>query len=729
MMCVTSVPSPAPSPSAGLLLNSTHAVLRKRSSLTADGDDTFEISSGKLILLKALDYETRTTYDITAVCVDDGVPAMRSKPATFTLTVTDANEAPEISAALDTVAEMAPKGTVVGTVTAVDHDADSKAFTMAVVAEDGKPAPPLTLQGTTCQKNKADGSTMCTAQLVVSANTLDHEGSGGVVVVVIQATDGTLADLVSRKAFEVTVTDVPEPVTGVMWVGDVQTVAMDSGVLALRLPEGTPANTVVGQLQAVDDDEGQEYTMILSEKGRRRRGVGPFSLEHAAGSSGVYNVILEDPSQLDRTANGGVLTIAVTVSTVGEANSAVATTAFVQVVEREQAITWPTQPVQFAVPEATAVGANLATFRVEGAPVGTTWATAVDAKNKDGLQTFEIIGGSSSNPKLSLLRAVDYEAEQAIVVAVTTTFTAADGTTAAVALTPFKATITDNDFAPVFTTPINANTNVHPDSVVGQTVTVVKAANKEDKAVTFAIVAVTDGDSNFMSSLAIDGATGVITVAKSLKNTKAAVYTVTVKASIAAGLSTTLDIAITVTSRSCDTAPCGDNGSCNPTVTSHTCTCLAGFTGDACATAVSAGAVGNSGDGSDGKSAAALGAGGAAGIAIGVLLVVVLVALVGLLLVRRQRNISEDRFVGAMADKNVVENPTFAAPTSLYGYDAPTFGAGGQQPTYEALYEGGEEAQYEALDMRGVSAGGSSDAFSNPMYDLCPGVESPMYSW
>jgi len=144
---------------------------------------------------------------------------------------------------------------------------------------------------------------------------------------------------------------------------------------------------------------------------------------------------------------------------------------------------------------------------------------------------------------------------------------------------------------------------------------------------------------------------------------------------------------------------------------------------------VSAGAVG-SGDGSTGKSAAALGAGGAAGIAIGVLLVVVLVALVGLLLVRRQRNISEDRFtVGAMAGKNVVENPTFAAPTGLYGYDAPTFGAGGQQPTYEALYEGGEEAQYEALDMRGVSAGGSSDAFSNPMYDLCPGVESPMYSW
>ena len=95
---------------------------------TGNDMDTFSISSDGIVeLVKPLDFETDSTYNLTIVCFDGGNPPL-SASATLLVAVTGVNEYPpqfNRSAYFFTVQERAPAGEFVDTVSASDTDAGS----------------------------------------------------------------------------------------------------------------------------------------------------------------------------------------------------------------------------------------------------------------------------------------------------------------------------------------------------------------------------------------------------------------------------------------------------------------------------------------------------------------------------------------------------------------------------------------------------------------------------
>ncbi|WP_062060916.1 NHL repeat-containing protein [Aquimarina longa] len=101
-------------------------------SITANSDNLFEITkTGALSLAagKTLDFETKTTHEIT-VEVTDGKSKAAAK-ITITVIDVDENMPPVIADQTFSVAENSPLGTVIGTVIATDPDGDNLTYTVA----------------------------------------------------------------------------------------------------------------------------------------------------------------------------------------------------------------------------------------------------------------------------------------------------------------------------------------------------------------------------------------------------------------------------------------------------------------------------------------------------------------------------------------------------------------------------------------------------------------------
>ncbi|WP_109852152.1 NHL repeat-containing protein [Aquimarina sp. AU58] len=104
-------------------------------SITANSDDLFEITkAGALSLVagKTLDFETKTTHEIT-VEVTDG-KAKASAKITITVIDVDENMPPVIAAQSFTIAENSSFNTIVGSVVASDPDNDNLTYTMTNLA-------------------------------------------------------------------------------------------------------------------------------------------------------------------------------------------------------------------------------------------------------------------------------------------------------------------------------------------------------------------------------------------------------------------------------------------------------------------------------------------------------------------------------------------------------------------------------------------------------------------
>lgn len=103
------------------------------------GDDTnnqFTIgaTTGVLGVAKALDFETKATYSLTVRVTDTGVPALTAD-TTVTVTVTDANEAPSVTAGQErSLQENTAEGTALtgGNLEHTDPDGDS--VTWSIIA-------------------------------------------------------------------------------------------------------------------------------------------------------------------------------------------------------------------------------------------------------------------------------------------------------------------------------------------------------------------------------------------------------------------------------------------------------------------------------------------------------------------------------------------------------------------------------------------------------------------
>ncbi len=96
-------------------------------NLTLSGADagSFEIQGNELHLKAgtALDFETKTTYDVTVEVDDPDVGVTPDDTAAHTLNITDVNEAPVVADQAISIAEFSGDGTSLGTLAASDVDA------------------------------------------------------------------------------------------------------------------------------------------------------------------------------------------------------------------------------------------------------------------------------------------------------------------------------------------------------------------------------------------------------------------------------------------------------------------------------------------------------------------------------------------------------------------------------------------------------------------------------
>ncbi|MBW7476074.1 cadherin domain-containing protein [Paenibacillus oenotherae] len=197
---------------------------------TGDTDNTsFTISGDKLLTGAVLDYESAASHSIRVRVTDSGGGIFEKA---FTITVTDANDAPsDLTLTGTTIAENTAVGTAVGTLTAADLDA-GETFTYTLVSGTGDADNnSFTLAGNTLQ----------------SKEVFDFETKSSYSVRV-RVTDAAAHTF--EKAFTITVSNANEAPSNITL--DVSSVA-----------ENAVIGTSVGALATTDADSGDSFTYSL----------------------------------------------------------------------------------------------------------------------------------------------------------------------------------------------------------------------------------------------------------------------------------------------------------------------------------------------------------------------------------------------------------------------------------------------------------------------------------
>ena len=190
---------------------------------------SFQIVGNALQTAAILDFETQATYSIRVRSTD---AAGLSTEQTFTITVTNVNEAPtSIALTSSTLAESSPIGSEVGAFSTVDPDTgDTHTYTL------------VTGTGSTDNASfQVVGNSLQTAAI------LDFETQAAYSIRV-RSTDA--AGLFTEQTFTITVTNLNEAPTSIA--------LSDSTV-----PDASPVGTVVGTLSSVDPDAGDTHTYTL----------------------------------------------------------------------------------------------------------------------------------------------------------------------------------------------------------------------------------------------------------------------------------------------------------------------------------------------------------------------------------------------------------------------------------------------------------------------------------
>ena len=199
----------------------------------ATDNGSFNISGTNLRLTASADYETQATYSIR-INVNDGTHDFAKS---FTVTVTDVNEAPTASDTTFVVAENSANGTAVGTMVATDQDQTSpnNALTYAITGGN---------TGNVFAINPRTGA-------ITVAGALDYEATASYSLVVT-VTDGGSPSLNDTATLTITVTDMNDNAP-----------VFTSGATA-TVSYAENATTAVTTVTATDADAGQTMTLALS---------------------------------------------------------------------------------------------------------------------------------------------------------------------------------------------------------------------------------------------------------------------------------------------------------------------------------------------------------------------------------------------------------------------------------------------------------------------------------
>ncbi|GHD04731.1 hypothetical protein GCM10007320_65940 [Pseudorhodoferax aquiterrae] len=440
-------------------------------SNNAGGRFSIDASTGVVTVADAslLDYESATSHQITVLATSsDGSTAS----ATFTVSLTDVNEAPvgsvtDVDPAANTVPENAVNGTVVG-ITAQALDPDGAATVTYSLTDNAGGR--FTIDATTGVVTVADGSL------------LDYEtATSHQITVLATSSDGST----SSMGFTVQLGDANEAPVGAL---------TDVDAAANQVAENAANGTAVGiTAQAVDPDGTATVTYSLTDNAGGR-----FTIDATTGVVTVANGSLLDYE----TASSHQITVRAT-SSDGSTSS---TNFTVHLADLNEA---PVGPVVDMDPAANQVPENAAT----GTPVGIT-AQALDP---DGTATVSYTLSDDAGGRFTIDPAtgvvtvadgslLDYEGQAQY--QITVLATSSDGSTSSLNFTVQLADVNEG--------PVGAISDIDPapdtvpeNAATGTPVGITVLAVDPDGTATVHYSLSDDAGGRF----AIDAVTGVVTVA------------------------------------------------------------------------------------------------------------------------------------------------------------------------------------------------------------------------
>lgn len=240
----------------------------------AEGVFAISATTGTITVADAdkLDHETTPVYSLTVEVTDDGSPA-RSGNATITIDVDDINEAPAPSGGPFEVAERSAVGTVVGTVAGNDPDA-GQTLTFSITA--GNDAGALAIDA-------------ASGEITVASTSALNAAVGSAIVLTVEARDNASPPLSGTASVTVNVLELNE--------------APSISDASFSIAENSPADTLVGKVDASDPDAGQTLTYAIL--------AGNTGDAFAIGNDGTITVA--DSALLDyESITGFALTVRVT---------------------------------------------------------------------------------------------------------------------------------------------------------------------------------------------------------------------------------------------------------------------------------------------------------------------------------------------------------------------------------------------------------------------------------
>nr|WP_275441553.1 cadherin domain-containing protein [Psychrobium sp. MM17-31] len=467
----------------------------------AAGLFAIDATTGVVTIAGSLDHEDASSHSITVIATSaDGSTSSDS----FTINVTDVNEAigtlTDSNTAADSVAENATVGTTVGiTALATDQDEDDS-VTYALSAAD-QAAGLFAIDATT--------------GVVTVAGSLDHEdASSHSITVIATSADGST----SSNSFTINVTDVNEAISALE----------DDNDDANSVAENAAASTTVGiTALATDEDATDTVSYALSAADQT---AGLFAID---ATTGVVTVA----GSLDHEdASSHSITVIAT-----SADGSTSSDSFtINVTDVNEAIS----ELKDNNDDANTVAENAAA----GTTVGIT-ALATDQDEDDSVtyaltaadQAAGLFAIDAISGVVTVAGSLDHE--DASSHSITVIATSADGSTSS---NSFTINVTDVNEAISELKDDNDDANtVAENAAAGTTVGITALATDqdEDDSVTYALSAADQAAGLF----AIDATTGVVTIAGSLDHEDASSHSITVIATSADGSTSSNSFTINVT--------------------------------------------------------------------------------------------------------------------------------------------------------------------------------------
>ena len=199
-----------------------------------DADNgSFAIVGDELRTSAAFDFESKSSYTIRVRTTDSGG---LSTEESFTITVTDVNEAPTAVS-------------LTGVVSAIDENTSTTSRTKiadVVVTDDALGTNALTLSGRDAANFELDGTELFLKAGVV----LDHEAQASFTVTVSAEDSAVAGSAAVTAATNLTINDLNEAPTAI-------------GLSSASVAESSAVGSVVGNISTTDEDVGDTFTYAL----------------------------------------------------------------------------------------------------------------------------------------------------------------------------------------------------------------------------------------------------------------------------------------------------------------------------------------------------------------------------------------------------------------------------------------------------------------------------------